>query len=388
MSDANYQQIAKTFQGLEPVLADELRDLGAENIQVLKRAVSYDGDNAMLYKANLHLRTAIAVLVPVESFLAEDPEELYRKAMQFPWDSFFRVTNTFSIQSSINSPYFTHTQFASLKLKDAIVDYFRKKTGKRPNIDRENPEFRINLHIHNKEVTISFDSSGDALFKRGYRQRHSEAPLNEVLAAGMIALSGYKADRIFVDPMCGSGTLPIEAAMVAMNMPAGYFRREFGFMHWGDYDATLWNSIREAGKEGIRKHLHFPVIGTDILPENIDKSKRNAHLLRCNALKFGVRDFFDFERPGDGPLHIMINPPYGERLENETDLVRLYKAIGDELKKKYTDGQAWIISSNLDALKHLGLKPSRKITLYNGALECKFECFDLYEGSKRLPKND
>jgi putative N6-adenine-specific DNA methylase len=388
MSDATFQQIAKTFQGLEQVLADELRELGAENIQVLKRAVSYDGDNALLYKANLHLRTAIAVLVPVESFLAEDPEELYRKAMQFPWDSFFRVTNTFSIQSSINSPYFTHTQFASLKLKDAIVDYFRKKTGKRPNIDRENPEFRINLHIHNKEVTLSFDSSGDALFKRGYRQRHSEAPLNEVLAAGMIAMSGYKADRIFVDPMCGSGTLPIEAAMVAMNMPAGYFRREFGFMHWGDFDSELWNSIREAGKEGIRKQLHFPVIGTDIMPENIDKSKRNAHLLRCNALKFGVRDFFDFERPGDGPLHIMINPPYGERLENETDLVRLYKAIGDELKKKYTNGQAWIISSNLDALKHLGLKPSRKITLYNGALECKFECFDLYEGSKKLPKND
>lgn len=382
-NEESFQQIAKTYQGLEQLLAEEIRELGGENIEILKRAVSYSGSNDLMYKVNLYSRVALAVLVPIESFLAEDPEELYRKATRIEWDRFFRAENTFAINASIHSPYFTHSQFAALKMKDAIVDYFRKKTGKRPSVDRDEPEFRINLHIYNKEVTIGFDSSGEALFKRGYRQRQSEAPLNELLAAGMILLSGWRGEKTFIDPMCGSGTLPIEAAMISMNIPGGWYRRKFGFMNWPDFDKNRWLAIRDEAQQNIKKQSDHLIIGSDILPENIEKSKRNAHLIRCNNLRFACRDFFDFERPDNEPALIMINPPYGERLESETNLNAFYKHMGDELKQKFRDCEAWVISSNLEALKKIGLKAGKKHTLFNGPLECKFTQYELYEGSKR-----
>lgn len=386
MEDQNYQQIAKTYQGLEPVLAEELKNLGAENIQVLKRAVSYEGDNALLYKANLYLRSAIAVLVPVDHFLADSPDELYEKACRIPWEQFFNWNDTFVINHSINSTHFSHSQFAALKLKDAIVDYFKNKAGKRPSVDREFPKMRINLHIHNKDVTISFDSSGEPLFKRGYRQRHSPAILNEVLAAGMILLTGWKGEKTFIDPMCGSGTLPIEAAMIALNIPPGYHRHEYGFMHWGDYDDSIWRDIREEARHNMLKSIDYQIIGSDLLAENIEKAKKNAHILRCNQLKFAVRDFFDFDLTGLKPALVMINPPYGERLESETDLGEFYQSVGNELKSRFDDCEAWIISSNMEALKMLGLHASAKYQLYNGPLACKYQRFELYEGSRKSAK--
>lgn len=379
----HFQMIAKTYQGLENILADEIRNLGGEDVEVLKRAVSFMGDNSIMYKVNLYSRVALAVLVPIESFTAEDPEELYRKALRIEWSKFFRPTDTFAITPSVNSTIFTHSQFASLKVKDAIVDHFRSKTGKRPSVDKDEPSFRLNLHIYQKEVTISFDSSGDALFKRGYRQRQVEASLNELLAAGMIMLSGWRGESTFIDPMCGGGTLPIEAAMIAMNIPGGWYRKKFGFMNWPDYDEDLWYSIRTEAAREIKKQPDHFIIGTDLLSENIEKSKKNAHILRCNSLRFAVKDFFDFERPDQEPAMVMMNPPYGERLQSETDLNAFYKAIGDEFKKKFNNCDAWIISSNMEALKSVGLKASEKYALFNGPLECSFRHFELYEGSKK-----
>ena len=387
MSGNNYEQIAKTYQGLEQVLADELKDLGATEIKILKRAVSYEGDNELLYKANLYLRSAIAILVPIETFVAENPDDLYEKALKIEWDQFFAWNDSFIIHHAISSTDFSHSQFAALKLKDAIVDYIKNKTGKRPSVDKEDPKMRINLHIFNNNVTISFDSSGEALFKRGYRQRHSEAILNEVLAAGMILISGWKGEKTFVDPMCGSGTLPIEAAMIALNIAPGYYRHEYGFMNWGDYDRELWLSLRDEARSKMKKSLDFPIIGSDLSVDNIEKCKKNAHVLHCNQLKFAVKDFFDFNIDEHKPSILMMNPPYGERLESETDLGLFYKSIGDELKTRFTDCEAWIISSNMEALKTLGLQSSARYNLFNGPLPCKFQKFELYVGSKKSPKN-
>ncbi|MFN3342948.1 MAG: class I SAM-dependent RNA methyltransferase [Flavobacteriales bacterium] len=381
--DSFYQQIAKTYHGLEELLADEIRELGGADVLVLNRAVSYTGDDELMYKVNLHSRTALAVLVPIETFKAEDPEDLYEKAMKVEWENYFSCNDSFAIHHSINSDFFTHSQFAALKLKDAIVDRFRKVEGRRPSVDKENPQFRINIHIFKQEVTLSFDSSGEPLFKRGYRQRQSQAPLNEILAAGMIMFSGWKGEKTFIDPMCGSGTLPIEAAMIAMKIPAGWYRRRFGFMNWNNYDESLWNRIKDEAREKILKQPPHLIIGSDILSENIDKCERNAHLIRCNQLKFAVRDFFDFQRPDNEAALVMINPPYGERLDNEPELENFYKAIGDEFKKKFTGCDAWLISSNTEAIKKIGLKADQKITLYNGPLECKLLHFPLFEGSQK-----
>ena len=382
----SFLQTAKTFQGLESILAEELERIGATEIAKGHRSVTYSGTKETMYKANYLCRTALSVLVPVESFTAESPEELYAKALEIDWDDFFLPENTFAINPTIQSEFFPHSQFASLKLKDAIVDFFRKKRGKRPSVERENPEFRINLHIRKDEVTISFDSSGEPLFKRGYRLRQTEATLNEILAAGMIMLTGWDGKKNLADPMCGSGTICAEAAMIALNMPAGYFRKSFGFMNWPDYDADLWHTIRRTAKEGIRKSSECLIIGADISPDNIERARINLQQFRLNQLKLAVKDFFDFELPDANDALIIMNPPYGERLDAEKDISVLYKHIGDHLKKNFTGCEAWIISSNIDALKSIGLHSSAKYTLFNGPLECRFMQFKLYEGSRKSVK--
>jgi putative N6-adenine-specific DNA methylase len=384
--DEYFQQTAKTYQGLENLLAEELKAIGVTDIKVGARSVTYNGTKKHLYQANYLCRTALSVLVPIDAFTAEDPEELYKKAMRIEWDDFFHAGNTFAIHPTISSDYFPHSQFASLRLKDAIVDFFRNKTGKRPSVAKEDPEFRINLHIRKNAVTISFDSSGEPLFKRGYRQRTTEATLNEILASGMIMLTGWDGKTNLIDPMCGSGTICAEAAMIALNMPAGYFRRSFGFMHWPDFDRQLWQEVKAETKSSIKKSSDCLIIGADLSYENVEKAKINLQQFRLNQLRLIVKDFFDFQLPDKEPAIIIMNPPYGERLHATTDLDVLYKHIGDHLKKNFIGCEAWIISSNIDALKHLGLHSSRKITLYNGPLECKFQQFKLYEGSQKSTK--
>jgi len=384
-----FTMVAKTMAGLENVLAEELTSLGAENVQVLNRAVSFEGDKAMMYRANYCCRTALRILKPIMSFVARNELALYNNIFKIKWHEIFNINETFAIDAVTSGNYFTHSQYAALKVKDAIADEFREHFGARPSVDVENPDLRINVHIENEKVTLSFDSSGDSLHKRGYRKAVDKAPMSEVLAAGLIKLTGWKCDCNFVDCMCGSGTIPIEAAMMALGIPAGFFRKKWGFMTWHDFDKELWqNVVLDAG--ATMEEFDYEILASDHSAKAVEIAKANitnAHLQY--DIKLSKQDMFTMVPPEGGGIMI-INPPYGERLE-EKDLINLYKGIGDALKKNFKGFEAWIISSNKDALKLIGLKPSKKIDIYNGPLECKFEKFEIFEGSykdKKIRENN
>jgi putative N6-adenine-specific DNA methylase len=334
----------------------------------------------LLYRANYRLRTALRVLTPIRQFKARHDNTLYRQVQKINWEDFLALEDTFAIDATVHSPHFSHSKFAALRAKDAIVDQFRKKTDRRPSIDVYNPTLRLHLHISNENCTLSLDSSGDALYKRGYRLDSLEAPINEVLAAGLVRLSGWQRDSPFVDPMCGSGTIPIEAALYAYNLPPQIAREQFGFMKWRDYDAELWSEIKaEAQAEAL--DFTYPIYGFDKNFQAIRISQHNA-LAACleGKIEFARKPFERLEPPAGNGL-IIMNPPYDERL-SETNIEELYRAIGDRLKQAFSGYEAWIISSNLGALKRVGLRPSRKLTLFNGPLECKFQKYELYEGSR------
>ena len=380
----SFKMVAKTMAGLENVLAEELTSIGAQNVEPLYRAVSFEGDKALMYKANYCCRTALRILKPVTSFVARNEMALYNNIFKIQWHEIFNINETFAIDAVTSGNYFTHSQYAALKVKDAIADEFRQHFGARPSVDVDNPSLRINVHIENEKVTLSFDSSGESLHKRGYRKVVDKAPMNEVLAAGLIKLTGWQCDCNFVDCMCGSGTLPIEAAMLAMGIPAGFFRKKWGFMTWHDFDKELWqNVVLDAGAE--MEEFDYEILASDHSAKAVEIAKANianAHLQ--HDIKLSKQDMFEMVPPEGGGIMI-INPPYGERLE-EKDLINLYKGIGDALKKNFKGFEAWIISSNKDALKLVGLKPSKKIDVYNGPLECKFEKFEIFEGSYKEKK--
>ena len=371
--------VAKTLPGFEQLLAEELAALGAENINILYRAVSFDADNALMYKANYCLRTALRILKPIHTFVARNELMLYKKIFEIKWHEIFGIEETFAIDAVVSGNYFTHSQYAALKVKDAIADEFRQKYGARPSVDTENPDLRINIHIDNEKVTLSFDSSGDSLHKRGYRKAVDKAPMNEVLAAGLIKMTGWKGDKNFVDCMCGSATIPIEAAMLAMNIPAGYFRESYGFMKWHDFDEKLWKEIRQAADDEICD-CDYEIIASDHSAKAVQIAKSNiqgAHL--SHDITLLQQDMFEMTPP-EAPGILLINPPYGERLE-EKDIVNLYKNIGNTLKRNFKGYEAWVISSNIEVLKLIGLKPSKKIEVYNGSLDCRFYKFEIFEGS-------
>ena len=373
--------LAKTLFGLEDVLAAELKDMGAENISKGRRSVSFRGDKEMLYRANYNLRTALSVLKPLCSFKIERAKDLYKKAMEFPWEDIMGLGQTFSVVPVVNSSIFNHTAYPALVLKDAIADRFRMKTNRRPSVELKDPDMVFNCHISEKDVTISIDSTIIPLFKRGYRVHQSEAPLNEVLAAGIIMKSGWDMQMPLLDPMCGSGTLAIEAALMARNIPPGQFRRFFGFMNWPDYDQALFKKVR---RDAVlkKRSLQTAVYCKDI-------SSQNIRLCRVNIKNAGLEDDIqtevaDFRESAskEKAYMIIMNPPYGERLDVK-DIESLYSDIGERLKHGYPGSTAWIISSNTEALKNIGLKPSRKSTLYNGKLEIKLVKYELYSGSKK-----
>lgn len=377
--------IAKTLHGLENVLANELAKLGAQNINPLKRAVEFTGNKKMLYKANYELRTALSILKPISSFIVKNEDDLYRYISKINWNHYMEINSTFVVNSIVNSKDFKHSKYVSYKTKDAIVDQFRRKTGKRPSIDVETPDLRINIHISNNDCNVSLDSSGDPLFKRGYRVEGHIAPLNEVLAAGMILLSGWDEKSTFIDPMCGSGTLLIEAALMASNTPPGIFREEFGFMNWKDYDETLFEEVKNELNQ--KRNVTCKIMGSDISARAFDTTNKNL-------LKAGVRDivkikkvdFEDFIPPGDGGI-VISNPPFGERIQRD-DLNEFYSSIGSRLKHHYAGYSAWLLSSNYEALKHIGLRPDKKHILFNGALECKFQQFKIFSGSLKNKKTN
>ncbi len=376
-----YRLLAKSPAGLEEILAHELESLGATNIELLNRAVAFDGDKKLLYAANYNCRTALRILAPVTHFNIESEIDLYTKIKAIRWEDYLGNGNTISVDSTIASSIFTHSHFVSQRVKDAIVDRFREKTGVRPSVDIENPDFRVNIHMYKDEVDVAFDSSGTSLHKRGYHVSNAEAPLSEVLAAGMIMLSGWDGQSNFIDPMCGSGTLLVEAAMIAMNIPAGQYRQEYGFMHWKDFDKDLWEDVQNEALEAQRD-LEYEITGSDISDFNLRSAAANLKQAGLQKeIKLRVSPFQEIIPPAGGGL-MVTNPPYGERIRVE-DIIQLYQELGDTLKKNFKGYKAWVISSDFRALKMIGLKPMKKYTLFNGQLECRYAGFDLYEGSKR-----
>ena len=375
------KMLAKSPAGLEEILAGELRELGAKNIELLNRAVAFEGDKKLLYAANYRCRTALRILVPISHFSIETEQDLYTEIKSIRWEDYLGNGNTIAINSTVTSSVFTHSHYVSLRAKDAIVDRFREKTSERPSVDIDNPDFRINVHIYKDDVSISFDSSGASLHKRGYHVSNAEAPLNEVLAAGMILLSGWDAQSNFIDPMCGSGTLLIEAAMIAMNIPAGQFRDDYGFMHWKDYDKDLWEEVQNDALEQQRE-FEYKIMGSDISEYNLRSAAANLKQAGLEKeIELRVSPFQEITPPAGGGV-MVCNPPYGERIQVE-DIIELYQELGDTLKKNFKGYKAWVISSDFRALKMIGLKPMKKYILFNGQLECRYAGFDLYEGSKR-----
>ena len=387
-----FKMVAKTMVSLEEVLADELREMGAENVTVLNRAVEFEGDMRLLYRANYSCRTALAILKPFAEFDANDDQELYDQVYKIRWEKILDVDCTFMIDSTTSGEVFTHSYYAALKTKDAIVDRFRRNFGKRPSIDTEQPDYKFNLHIRDNHITLLMNASGDSLHKRGYRQGVGIAPINEVLAAGLLKLAGWDkalqakpADLNFYDPMCGSGTMLIEAAMMANSIPAQYYRgSKFGFMRWKEFNLGEWKSVKNEEDRKIGS-LDFEgeIWGNDIDEQVIQQCEKNLEYTKLHHdVMLHIGDFADQEPP-EGKTLIVTNPPYGERIKVE-DLNAMYEKLGDTFKQRYGgDCDVWLITSDFEAMKHIGLHPSRKIPVQNGSLACRFLHFELYDGSKK-----
>jgi putative N6-adenine-specific DNA methylase len=383
----DFSMVAKTMFGLEETLAGELLKLGARDIELLNRAVRFTGDKGTLYKCNLSLRTALRILVPVTSFQVSNEESLYRGIRQLPWNEYLDASGSLAIDTVLQTDLFNHSQFISQKAKDGIADYFRDVAGRRPDVDLDNPDLRVNLHIVDNTCNVSFDSSGSSLHKRGYRDQTNLAPLNEVLAAGLVLLSGWDGKRPLVDPMCGSGTILIEAAMYAAGIPPGYYRQEYGFMKWKHFlafDVALYNNIYESAISRIRQDT-VTIVGGELSPHVTRKARENVKLARVeDMVEIRHCDLADFIPP-PGPGTAIMNPPYGERM-NKDDISELYGRMGDAFKKNFTGYDCWILTANMEGLKQVGLRPSRKIKLFNGPLECRFARYEMYQGSRK-PKH-
>jgi putative N6-adenine-specific DNA methylase len=376
--------IAKTQFGFEAVLAIELAETGATDITILNRAVSFRGDMAVMYAANYTCRTALHILMPVLEFKFRDKEQFFEKIKAFNWAGHFMPEKTLSVDTVMSESIFSNSHYVSLYCKDAIVDYFRDNYGKRPSVALDNPDIKIHVHIRGHECSVSLDSSGDSLHRRGYRVQQGAAPLSEVLAAGMILLSGWDRKTDLFDPMCGSGTLLTEAAMIASNIPAGYYRKSFGFQNWSNFDKETWLREKQKADDKITDP-ECRITGCDRSEVAIavaDKNIRSAKLHK--DIELVESDFQSYLFPKQKGF-IITNPPYGERIKTE-DINLLYQEIGNTLKHHCAGYTAWIISAHAEALKFVGLKPAKKIPLYNGPLECRFVKFEIFEGSLKSKK--
>lgn len=372
-----FELIAKTFMGLENILAQELNELGAKDVEIGRRVVSFKGDKEMMYRANFQLRTAIRILKPILHFKAKSADDVYNEIKKLEWTDIIGAGKTFSVDSVVYSDEFNNSRFVTYKVKDAIVDYFREKTGKRPNISITNPDILLHIHISDTDATLSLDSSGQSLHRRGYRQESVEAPLNEVLAAGMILMTGWRGETDFIDPMCGSGTLPIEAALIACNMAPGVFRKGYAFEKWPDFDADLFEEIYN--DDSREKEFEHHVYGYDVDIKAVNTANLNvkaAGLSKYITIK--QQDFKDFTQPAEKSI-IVSNPPYGERISTP-DLLGTYKMIGERLKHAFIGNEAWILSYKEECFRQIGLKPSLKIPLYNGSLECEYRKYQMFDG--------
>ena len=372
-----FELVAKTFHGLEEILAKELTELGASNIEIGNRMVAFTGDKALMYKANFCLRTAIRILKPIKHFKANTADEVYDNIKSIAWENYLDNTKSFAVDAVVFSNDFRHSKFVAYKVKDAIVDYFRDQTGERPSVRINNPDVLLNIHIAEDRCTLSLDSSGESLHRRGYRQEAVEAPLNEVLAAGMILMTGWKGECDLIDPMCGSGTIPIEAALIARNIAPGVFRKEFAFEKWVDFDQDLFDSIYNDDSQ--EREFNHKIYGYDNNPKANEIAIRNVKAAGLSKeIELKLQPFQQFEQPKEKSI-IITNPPYGERISTD-DLLGLYKMIGERLKHAFAGNDAWILSYRDECFDQIGLKPSVKIELYNGALECQFRKYQLFDG--------
>ena len=375
-----FELIAKTFMGLEEVLAQELTQLGANNVKIGRRMVSFTGDKEMMYRANFQLHTAIRILKPIKHFRASSADDVYEAVKNIDWSKYIERGKTFSVDSVVYSEEFRNSRFVTYKVKDATVDQFRETTGTRPNISISNPDIRLHIHISDDQATLSLDSSGESLHRRGYRQETTEAPLNEVLAAGMILKTGWKGEKDFIDPMCGSGTLLIEAALIARNISPGVFRKEFAFEKWNDFDAELFDNIYN--DDSREREFEHHIYGYDIDMRAVNTALLNvraAGFLKDITVKEG--DFKNFKTP-EKPAIMITNPPYGERISTP-NLLGTYKMIGERLKHAFTGNEAWVLSYREECFEQIGLKPSIKIPLFNGSLECEFRKYAIFDGKMR-----
>ena len=375
--EQEFELIAKTFMGLEPVLAKELTQLGANNVQIGRRMVSFTGNKEMMYRANFSLHTAIRIIKPIKHFKAKSADDVYDEVKKIDWSQYLDLKKSFAVDSVVFSDEFRHSKFVSYKVKDAIVDQFREKTGQRPNISVANPDIRLNMHIAEDRCTLSLDSSGESLHRRGYRQESVEAPLNEVLAAGMILMTGWNGETDFIDPMCGSGTLLIEAALIAHNMAPGVFRKGYAFEKWPDFDADLFDRIYNDDSQ--EREFNHHIYGYDIDMASVQKARLNVRAAGLTKdITIDQADFKDFKQPAEKAI-MVTNPPYGERISTP-DLLGTYRMIGETLKHQFKGNDAWVLSYREECFEQIGLKPSIKIPLYNGSLECEFRKYQMFEG--------
>jgi putative N6-adenine-specific DNA methylase len=379
------KMIAKTFHGLEEVLAKEIIALGGENVEILNRAVLYYGDKSLLYKSNLYLRTALRILIPVIETQVRSQEEFYTIVREFEWENYLKKGNTIAVDTFISSTVFTHSHFVALRTKDAIADRFREKYNRRPSIDIENPDTLINVHLAGPDLTISVDSSGASLHKRGYRISEAPAPLSEVLAAGLILLTGWNGESDFYDPMCGSGTLSIEASLIAREIPPGIFRSKFGFENSPDFEQDLWNDLFDNINE---KDWKGKILASDLSRNAIRIASDNAKQASVfKNISFREIAFEAFPMINNGGL-VVLNPPYGKRMV-KTDINSFYQMIGDVMKKSFVGADVWVLSGNLESMSNIGLRPAVKHTLFNGAIECRYNKYEIYAGSRKSKyKND
>ena len=385
MADEQFDLVAKTLYGLEDVLADELRALGAEGVETGRRMVAFRGDKAMLYKANFHCRTALRILKPVARFRAENADEVYEAVKAVEWERYLSPERTFAVDAVIYSENFRHSKFVAYRTKDAIADRFKERTGQRPSVRLSNPDMAIHIHISHNDCTLALDSSGESLHRRGYRVEQGEAPLNEVLAAGMILLTGWRGESHFVDPMCGSGTLLIEAAMIALNIPPGVYRKGFAFERWPDFDRELFESIYN--DDSGERDFEFLCHGADISADAIRRTERNvrsAGLSRYITLR--TMPFQQFMRAPQ-PAILVTNPPYGERIAMD-NVAELYGMIGERLKHVFMGCQAWILSYRDECFDHIGLRPNAKLQLMNGELTCEYRGYELFAGTNKEAQSE
>ena len=389
---ATFSMLAKTFKGLEEVLAQELIALGANEVQLERRAVSFRGDKALLYRANLCLRTALRILVPIASFKAKDTDALYNQLKKINWSAYMQSSTTFAIDATVYSETFRNSRFVTYRVKDAIADYWMEKENQRPSVSTREPDLLINIHIGNEQVTVSLDSSGESLHKRGYRVATTEAPISEVLAAGMLLMAGWNGQSDLYDPMCGSGTFLIEAALIARNIAPGVFRSAYAFEKWPDFDADLWSDIYN--DDSNERDFTHKIYGSDASFYAIQQASKNIKAagvqkdielkqIRIEEIKWS-NDAINGQMINDKMVNalVMLNPPYGERLHSNKEMEDLYTAIGSTLKHQFAGSTAWIISSNAAAMKCIGLKPSKKYHLLNGELDCQFNKYDLFAGKR------